>query len=67
MNKDQIKGAGKDALGAVQRKAGEVLNSPQQEAEGAAKQIEGKTQKAYGNVKEAAKDAADDIQNKQQR
>jgi len=68
MNKDQVKGAAKDAAGAVQRKAGEVFNSPQQQAEGIAKQVEGKTQKAVGDVKEAAEDAADEARkNDQQR
>ncbi len=57
MNKDQIKGALKDAAGKVQQKAGEVINSREQQAKGIAKQVEGKTQKAVGDVKEAAKDA----------
>ncbi|MCT9812400.1 CsbD family protein [Acidovorax sp. Be4] len=57
MNKDQIKGALKDAAGKVQQKAGEVINCRQQQVKGIAKQVEGKTQKAVGDVKEAAKDA----------
>lgn len=57
MNKDQIKGALKDAAGKVQQKAGEVINSREQQAKGIAKQVAGKTQKAVGDVKEAAKDA----------
>jgi uncharacterized protein YjbJ (UPF0337 family) len=57
VNKDQIKGALKDAAGKVQQKAGEVINSREQQAKGIAKQVEGKTQKAVGDVKEAAKDA----------
>ena len=67
MNKDQVKGAAKDAAGAVHRKAGELLNSPKHQVKGAAKQVEGKTQKAYGDVKEAAKDAADRARDDPQR
>lgn len=57
MNKDQVKGAVKDAAGKVQQKAGDLVGSHKQEAKGLAKQAEGKTQKAVGNAKEAIKDA----------
>jgi uncharacterized protein YjbJ (UPF0337 family) len=43
MNKDQVKGATKEAAGKVQEAAG--------------KQVAGRAQKAYGNAKEAVKDA----------
>lgn len=56
MNKDQVKGAVKDAAGKVQRKTGEAIGSPSQQAKGLAKQVEGKTQKAVGDVKESLKD-----------
>ncbi|WP_431051235.1 CsbD family protein [Roseateles sp. L2-2] len=58
MNKDQVKGAVKDAAGKVQQKTGEVIGSTEQQAKGLAKQVDGKAQKAYGDVKEAAKDAS---------
>ncbi|MDO9005966.1 MAG: CsbD family protein [Aquabacterium sp.] len=57
MNKDQVKGAVKDAAGKVQQKAGDLVGNHKQEAKGLAKQAEGKTQKAVGDVKEAVKDA----------
>ena len=57
MNKDQVKGAVKDAAGKVQQKTGEVIGSTEQQAKGLAKQVDGKAQTAYGDVKEAAKDA----------
>lgn len=60
MNKDQVKGAAKDAAGKVQEGFGRAVDSPSQEAKGMHKQAEGKTQKAYGDVKEAVKDAAKD-------
>ncbi|SMP79914.1 CsbD family protein [Noviherbaspirillum suwonense] len=55
MNKDQVKGAVKDAVGKVQTKAGEAMGSNKQQAKGMAKQAEGKAQKAVGNVKDAGK------------
>ena len=55
MNKDQVKGAVKDAVGKVQTKAGEAMGSNKQQAHGMAKQVEGKAQKAAGNVKDAGK------------
>ncbi len=57
MNKDQVKGAVKDAAGKVQEKTGEIIGSKEQQAKGLAKQVEGKTQKSVGDVKEAVKDA----------
>lgn len=57
MNKDQVKGAVKDAAGKVQEKAGQMVGSDAQQAKGLKKQVEGKVQKGLGDVKEAVKDA----------
>ncbi|WP_077033924.1 CsbD family protein [Pelomonas sp. KK5] len=57
MNKDQVKGAAKDAAGKIQQKAGQVVGSTSQQAKGLVKQAEGKAQKNYGDAREAAKDA----------
>jgi uncharacterized protein YjbJ (UPF0337 family) len=57
MNKDQVKGAVKDAAGTVQEKAGQMTGSTTTQAKGLAKQAEGTAQKQVGDVKEAAKDA----------
>lgn len=59
MNKDQVKGAIKDAAGKVQEKTGELMNSPEQQAKGIKKQVEGKVQKNYGDAKEAVKGQID--------
>ncbi len=56
MNKDQVKGAVKDAAGKLQEKTGEAIGSTDQQDKGLVKQVEGKTQKAYGDVKEVLKD-----------
>lgn len=55
MNKDQVKGAVKDAAGKLQEKVGEVTGNPDQQDKGVVKQVEGKVQKAYGDVKEVLK------------
>ena len=55
MNKDQVKGAVKEAAGKVQTKAGEAMGSNKQQAKGMAKQVAGKAQKAVGNVKESSR------------
>ena len=57
MNKDQVKGAMKDAAGKVQEKAGAIIGSRKQQAKGLVKQMQGTAQKAVGDVKEAVKNA----------
>jgi uncharacterized protein YjbJ (UPF0337 family) len=59
MNKDQVKGAMKDAAGKVQEKTGQVIGSTKQELKGIAKQFEGRTQKVVGDVKTVLKDLGD--------
>lgn len=59
MNKDQIKGAVKEAAGKVQQKAGEIVDSPKTVAKGIAKQVEGKGQQVVGDLKEAVDKAKD--------
>lgn len=59
MNKEQIKGSVKEAAGKVQQKAGELVDSPKTVAKGVAKQVEGKSLKAVGDLKEAAEKAAE--------
>ena len=58
MNKDQIKGTAKEVAGKVQRKAGELVDSPEHQAKGAAKEVAGKVQKQVGNLKEDLEDAS---------
>ncbi|GCL64903.1 CsbD family protein [Pseudaquabacterium pictum] len=58
MNKDQIRGAAKEVAGKIQRKTGDLLDSPEQEAKGTAREVAGKVQKQVGNAKEALKDGA---------
>jgi uncharacterized protein YjbJ (UPF0337 family) len=54
MNKDQLKGQMKDMGGKAREKAGEITGNNEQRAKGMANQAEGKLQKGYGDVKNAA-------------
>lgn len=42
----------------MQEKFGELIDSPEQEAKGIAKQVEGTAQKKVGDLKEAIHDAS---------
>jgi uncharacterized protein YjbJ (UPF0337 family) len=57
MDKDRVKGAVNDAAGRAKRQVGEWTGDTNTQAEGAAQQAKGKLQKAWGNVKDAARDA----------
>ena len=59
MNKDQVAGKLKDIGGKIQEEFGDAIDSPEQEAKGLANQVEGKTQKKLGDVKETLADATD--------
>jgi uncharacterized protein YjbJ (UPF0337 family) len=56
INKDQVKGAAKDAVGRVQQEVGKLVGSNEQQVKGLKKQVEGKIQKGVGDLKEAVSD-----------
>jgi uncharacterized protein YjbJ (UPF0337 family) len=56
MNKDQVKGTAKHVAGKVQRKAGEITGSTEQQLKGAKTEAEGKLQRDYGDLKQDVKD-----------
>ncbi len=58
MDKDRVKGTIDDAAGRAKRQVGEWTGDSQTQAEGAAQQVKGKVEKAWGNVKDAARDAS---------
>ena len=58
MNKDQVKGAVKEAAGKLQQKTGKILGNKKQEAKGLVTKIEGQAQKKVGDAKGALKDAS---------
>jgi uncharacterized protein YjbJ (UPF0337 family) len=57
MNNDKIKGTMDDAAGRVKRQVGEWTGDTKTQVDGAAQQVKGKVEKAWGNMKDAAKDA----------
>jgi uncharacterized protein YjbJ (UPF0337 family) len=58
MDKDRVKGTVDDAAGRIKRQVGEWTGDTGAQVEGAAQQVKGKAEKAWGNVKDAARDAA---------
>ena len=57
VNKDQVKGVGKQAKGSIKQTAGRVTGNRRTEAEGAAEKTAGKVQKGFGDIKEKVKGA----------
>jgi uncharacterized protein YjbJ (UPF0337 family) len=53
MNRNQVKGAAKNAAGKIQQKFGELTGNKTQQAKGVAKRVAGKLQKGVGNVEQA--------------
>ncbi len=56
MNQDNIKGTMDDAAGRAKRQVGEWTGDTKTQVDGAAQQVKGKVEKAWGNLKDAAKD-----------
>jgi uncharacterized protein YjbJ (UPF0337 family) len=59
MDKDRIKGAAEETKGKAKEVTGKVTGDQKLETEGKADQLAGKTQKAWGNAKDAVKEAVD--------
>jgi uncharacterized protein YjbJ (UPF0337 family) len=60
MDKDRVEGKVKDIAGRVERQVGEWTGDPKKQADGAAKQVEGKVQNTWGKIKDAAKSSSSD-------
>lgn len=59
VNKDQIKGTAKEAVGKVEEQVGKLTGSNEQQAKGLKLQVEGKVQKGVGDLKEVVSDLKD--------
>jgi uncharacterized protein YjbJ (UPF0337 family) len=59
MDRDTVKGTMDDAAGRIKRQVGEWTGDTGAQVEGATQQVKGKVEKAWGNVKEAARDAGE--------
>ena len=60
MDQDKMKGKMDDIKGRIKRQAGEWTGDEKLQNEGAADQVKGKIQNAWGNVKEGVRNMADD-------
>jgi uncharacterized protein YjbJ (UPF0337 family) len=61
MDRDKVKGKMEDIKGRIKRQAGEWTGDQQLQDEGTGDQIKGKAQNAWGNVKEGARNVAEDV------
>lgn len=62
INKDQVKGMTKEAVGEVKEQVGKATGDTDLKVRGHAKEFEGKAQKKLGDIKEAAREDMDDIE-----
>jgi uncharacterized protein YjbJ (UPF0337 family) len=67
MDKDRVKGTIDDVAGRAKRQVGEWTGDTNAQVKGAAQQIKGKAEKAWGNVKDAARDAKADADRKHEK
>jgi len=65
MDKDTVKGTIDDVAGRAKRQVGEWTGDTNAQVEGAAQQVKGKAEKAWGNVKDAARDANKEAEREQ--
>lgn len=59
MNKDQIKGRAKEAMGKVQKNVADAVDNESAQQRGAEKELEGKVQKNWGDAKNKVADTID--------
>ena len=55
MNEDKVKGTIDDAAGRAKRQVGEWTGDTKAQVDGAAQQVKGKVEKAWGAVKDSSK------------
>jgi uncharacterized protein YjbJ (UPF0337 family) len=67
INKDQVEGRAKEAVGKVQEVAGKAVGSVSQQAKGLAKEVAGSAQAKFGDAKETVKQGIKDDQKQAQR
>jgi uncharacterized protein YjbJ (UPF0337 family) len=64
MDKDRIKGKMDEVAGRAKRQVGEWTGDEQTQGEGAMKEVKGKVQNAWGQVKDGARDMKRDMERK---
>jgi uncharacterized protein YjbJ (UPF0337 family) len=66
MDKQRVKGAVDEVVGAAKRQVGDWTGNTKTQVEGTAQQIKGKVETAVGKLKDAARDARDNVVAQQQ-
>jgi uncharacterized protein YjbJ (UPF0337 family) len=61
MDKDRVKGTIDKGVGSAKRRVGGLTGNTRTEVEGAAQQVKGKIENTWGKVKDAARDAKDNV------
>ena len=61
MDKDRVKGTVDEVVGSAKRKVGNLTGDKRTEIKGAAQQIKGKVENAVGKLKDAGRDARNDV------
>jgi uncharacterized protein YjbJ (UPF0337 family) len=56
MNRDQVKGRGKEIAGKIEKNVGSAIGSAKTQAKGFAKEVAGKVQKSVGDARNARTD-----------
>ena len=64
MDKDRVKGKMDEVAGRAKRQAGEWTGDPQSQGEGAAQEIKGRAENAWGKVKDAGRNMKRDMDRK---
>jgi len=62
MNRDQVKGAIDEVVGSARRAAGELSGNTRLQVKGMAQQVKGKVEGAWGNAKDAVRDAVENTE-----
>ena len=62
MNRDRVKGAIDEVVGSAKRAAGELSGNTRLQVKGMAQQVKGKVEGAWGNAKDALRDAVENTE-----
>ena len=67
MDKDRIKGKMEDAAGRAERQVGEWTGDKEKQAEGLKHQVKGKVRNMAGKIKDAGREASNEMNREQRR
>lgn len=64
MNKDKVKGHGKELLGTAKAKVGDLVGNRELQAKGEMQKADGKADRIKGEIKDKARDVKDAVKDK---